>query len=117
MARTRKAAATVAPVEGEHDADVKKAAAAVDTKADKKWAEATDAVKTSRTADATVQRAIELRKEGLGLPSIAKKLTEEGHKSAQGKELRPQTVRQWLLREMKVDRLTEKPAENAAPEK
>lgn len=115
MARTRKVA-TVAP-DAEHHADVKKAAAAVDAKADKKWAEATDAAKTSRTADATVQRAIELRKEGLGLPSIAKKLTEEGHKSAQGKELRPQTVRQWLLREMKADRLTPTPDEPVAEPK
>lgn len=64
--------------------------------------------KAIRTDEKTIKRAVELRNEGLGLPSIAKKLTEEGHKSAQGKELRPQTVRQWLLRELGVDRLTEK---------
>lgn len=115
MARTRKAA-TVAPVEndenGEHDADVKKAAAAVDKRA--QAAKAVSEARSSRTSDATVQRAIELRNEGLGLPSIAKKLTEEGHRSAQGKELRPQTIRQWLLREMKVDRLTPKRDEPAS---
>jgi hypothetical protein len=88
----------------EHAADPKEAAAAVDAKA-KKWSEASKAVKASRTDERTVKRAVELRKQGLGLPAIAKKLTEEGHKSAHGKELRPQTVRQWLLRELKVDRL------------
>lgn len=112
MARSTRKAATPA---AEHDADVKEAAKAVDAKADKRSqaAKVVSEARVSRTPEATVQRAIELRKEGLGLPSIAKKLTEEGHKSAQGKELRPQTVRQWLLREMKVDRLTPKPEEPA----
>lgn len=60
----------------------------------------------ARTDEKTVARAVELRKQGLGLPAIAKKLTAEGHKSAQGKEIRPQTIRQWLLRELNVERLT-----------
>ena len=74
----------------------------------------TQTVSKARTDEKTVGRAVELRKQGLGLPAIAKKLTEEGHKSAHGKALRPQTIRQWLLRELKVDRLTEKKDEPAA---
>ena len=106
MARTRTAPKKKAD---EHAADPKEAAAAVDAKA-----EATKAVSearskgsaASRTDEKTIKRAVELRKQGFGLPAIAKKLTEEGHRSAQGKELRPQTIRQWLLRELKVERLT-----------
>jgi hypothetical protein len=55
----------------------------------------------ARTDDKVIARAVELRKQGLGLVAITRKLTDEGHKSATGKELRPQTVRQWLLRELK----------------
>ena len=102
MPRTR----TAPKKADEHAADPKEAAAAVDAKADKKRADASMAISKARTDENTVKRAVELRKQGLGLPSIARKLTEEGHKSAQGKELRPQTVRQWLLRELNVDRLT-----------
>ena len=96
----------------EHAADPKEAAAAVDAKA-----EATKAVKdarekgsaASRTDEKTVKRAIKLYDDGMGLPSIAKKLTEEGHRSAQGKELRPQTIRQWLLKEKGVAKLGTRP--------
>ncbi|HZT92979.1 MAG TPA: recombinase family protein [Gaiellaceae bacterium] len=110
MPRTRKQPATDAPVADEHDADVKQAAKAVDAKVTKQ----APAAKQTRTPEATVKRAVELRNEGLGLPTIAKKLMEEGHQSASGKEIRPQTVRQWLLREFKVEGLRPAPEETRA---
>ena len=60
-----------------------------------------------RASENTIKRAVELRGEGLGLVKITRQLTEEGHKSATGKELRPQTVRQLLLRALDTDRLRE----------
>ena len=94
----------------EHAADAKEAAKAVDAKA-----KATKAVKearkggekkqAARTDEKTIARAIELYDSGVGLPSIAYLMTKEGFKSATGKELRPQTIRQWLLKAKNVDKL------------
>jgi hypothetical protein len=67
--------------------------------------------KLARTDEKLIDRAVELRKEGLGLVKLTRQLTEEGFKSATGKELRPQTVRQLLLRQ---DALGEPVAKRAA---
>lgn len=69
------------------------------------FAEASRAVSKARTDEKTVARAIELYDQGVGLPSIAYMMTKEGFKSAQDKELRPQTIRQWLLKAKGVDKL------------
>jgi hypothetical protein len=59
----------------------------------------------ARVDEKLVKRAVALRKKGLGLVKLTNQLNEEGFKSPQGKALRPQTVRQWLMRAMKVDHL------------
>lgn len=59
----------------------------------------------ARVDESLVKRAVALRKKGLGLVKLTNQLNEEGFKSPTGKELRPQTVRQWLMRAMKVDHL------------
>jgi hypothetical protein len=59
----------------------------------------------ARVDEGLVKRAVALRKKGLGLVKLTDQLNEEGFKSPTGKELRPQTVRQWLMRAMKVDHL------------
>lgn len=96
MPRTRKLAAVPT---AEHDADPKVAAAAVD-------APMAEKAKAPRTDEKVIKRAIALRKQNLGIVAIANKLTEEGHRSATGKELRPQTVRQLLIR---AEAWTERP--------
>jgi hypothetical protein len=53
-------------------------------------------VPQARTPQETIKEAVKLRKKGLGLPTIARQLNERGFKSATGKELRPQTIRQLL---------------------
>jgi hypothetical protein len=82
----------------EHAADVREAAKAVDSKPTKK-------TPASRVDEALVKRAVALRKKGLGLVKLTKQLNDEGFKSPTGKELRPQSVRQWLMKAMKVDHL------------
>ena len=97
-----------APKTDEHAADPKEAAAAVDAKA-----RATAAVKdargkqapTPRTDQKTIDRAVELYDSGMGLVKLARQLEEEGFKSATGKTIRPQTIRQWLTRAKGVDKL------------
>ena len=100
MARTR----TAPKKADEHAADPKEAAAAVDAKA-----KATDAVKdargkqasTPRTDRTTIDRMLALRVEGLGVTAIAKRLEEEGIKTATGKtKWHGPAIRQILAREM-----------------
>lgn len=75
----------------------------------------------ARTDQKVIDRAVQLREEdGLGLVKLTAKLTEEGFKSATGKELRPQTVRQLLMRAMNTDHLSRVVGgsdEHDAPEK
>jgi hypothetical protein len=78
---------------------VKAAAKAIESKR-------TEKSPAARTDQKVIDRAVQLREEeGLGLVKLTAKLTEEGFKSATGKELRPQTVRQLLMRAMNTDHL------------
>lgn len=104
MSRTR-----TAPKADEHAADAKEAAAAVDAKATKAVKDAR-AKQPSRTDGKTVARAVELYDSGVGLVKLARQLEEEGFKSATGKTIRPQTIRQWLLKEKGVAKLGTRPA-------
>lgn len=67
-----------------------------------------------RTSEEAVQRMIELRKERKGLPTISNTLNAEGIKTATGKEFRPQTVRQILLRHNAMGESVVKAAAEAA---
>jgi hypothetical protein len=103
MART----STTRPVtadEPEFSVDPKEAAKAIDAKNKEK-------APAARTDQKVIDRAVALRKEGLGLVKITRQLTEEGFRSATGKELRPQTVRQLLLRALNTDYLREEKPE------
>jgi hypothetical protein len=102
----RKSTKPVTADEPEFSVDPKEAAKAIDAKNAKSEKKAPAA----RTDQKLIDRAVALRKEGLGLVKLTNKLTEEGFKSATGKELRPQTVRQLLLRALNTDHLrAEKP--------
>jgi hypothetical protein len=61
--------------------------------------------KAARVDEKLVKRAVALRKKGMGLVKLTNQLNDEGFKSPTGKELRPQTVRQWLMKAMNVDHL------------
>jgi hypothetical protein len=62
-------------------------------------ADAKNAAATATSAyTEAIDRILVMRGERLGLPTIAKKLNEEGIKTKTGKEWRPRTVRQILVR-------------------
>jgi hypothetical protein len=82
---------------GEHGTDPVEAAKAVDSKPEKK--------RPARANSKTVARAVELWESGVKLVKLTNQLTEEGHLSPTGKQLRPQVVRQWLIKAMGVEGL------------
>jgi hypothetical protein len=88
MARSRKQAEPEA-LSPEHDADAAVAAAAIDGKAASKKT-AAKRKPAPRTPRETVERIVELRKEGKGLTTIKNTLNADGITTATGKEWREQ---------------------------